>query len=295
MPTNMQTWAQRYALRWYCVCPVLDKAPKHAGGRGWADASRHLPEVEFLFRTRRHTGIGVATGAGSGCWVLDEDGDLGRASLQTLIDRHGPLPHGPVTVTGNGRHFWYSWTDDCQQLRNRVGFAPGLDVRTNGGGVVVPPSLHRESGRRYAWEGPSLLDMAPPAAPEWLIDTIVRSYPVKQAEQLPQSQPAQKAERDSKEILDIDRYVERALLSAERKIETAQNGMQRATLNGEAASIGRRFVAHNLYKKADAIERLIKAGLKMKNHRKDQWTRASVEAVVISGMEYGIGRATDAA
>jgi hypothetical protein len=301
MGPKMLPIALAYAQRAYLVVPIIDKAPKHAGGRGWPDGSRHLPEVEYLFARRRHTGIGIATGKASGVWVLDVDGDIGRASLQDLIDKHGPLPAGPVTVSGNGRHYWFSWTDDAHQLRNRVGFAPGLDVRTDGGGVVVPPSLHCESGRRYSWEGPSLLDMTPPAGPEWLIMEIVGRYPAKQdkaTESPQQPKPVKKAKKDNTEIRDVDLYVDRALASAKHKILTASNGLQRVTLYTESLSAGIWLVGCTPQKctKDKAFGVLVAAGMKMQNHKpKQEWTKAQVERVVNDGLDVGIGRSTNAA
>ena len=53
-------------------------------------------------------------------------------------------------------------------MPNRVGIAPGMDMRGDGGMVVAPPSVH-SSGRRYAWvEGrsPDEVPLAP--LPRWL-------------------------------------------------------------------------------------------------------------------------------
>lgn len=302
MSTNLLPVALQLALRWFCVVPVIGKAPCHAGGHGWADGSRHIHEVEWLFRTRRHTGIGIACGEASGCWVLDEDSDAGRASLQALTAKHGSLPTGPVTVTGNGRHYWFAWTPECDQLRNRVGFAAGLDVRTNGGGVVVPPSRHLDSGRRYEWQI-SLLDLDPPQAPEWLLTEIIGTYPAKQEEGVthPTSavhRPVKKEKKDSGEIRDMNTYVSRALDYATSKILTAPNGLQRTALYTEALSIGVWLVGCTPQKctKEKAFKALVDAGEKMKNHKPKQvWTKAQIERVVNDGLEAGIGRATNAA
>jgi putative DNA primase/helicase len=51
--------------------------------------------------------------------------------------------------SGNGRHFYFKWT---KGVRNSVdedtGF--GFDVRSDGGYVVAPPSIH-ENGKQYEW------------------------------------------------------------------------------------------------------------------------------------------------
>jgi hypothetical protein len=284
MTTNLLPAALQLALRWYCVAPVLNKAPCHAGGHGWADASRHLPEVTHLFTRRRHTGIGVACGEASGCWALDVDGTDGRQSLQDLMDRHGPLPYGPISVTGKGLHHWFAWSDDCHQLRNRVGFAKGLDVRTTGGGVVVPPSRHQDTGRHYEWQV-SLLDMDPPQAPDWLLAEIVSTYATA-APTLPADRPT---------VTVPDRYAEGALASAEFRIVTAANGEQRATLYTEALSVGARIVGAGLCPASVALDRLTAAGMKMVNHKPQRWTPAAVQRIVADGLAAGIGRVTNAA
>ena len=53
-------------------------------------------------------------------------------------------------------------------ISNKVSVAPGLDVRTEGGQIVVAPSLH-VSGQRYAWT-----HKLPPAdLPHWLYALMV--------------------------------------------------------------------------------------------------------------------------
>ena len=63
----------------------------------------------------------------------------------------------------------------CQgrPVRNSVGkVAPGIDVRGDGGYVLVPPSVH-PSGRQYAWSVDSAGEFA--LAPDWLIAQVSRS------------------------------------------------------------------------------------------------------------------------
>lgn len=281
--------ALEYARAFYCVCPIRGKAPVHIGGNGWKDASRHEPEVEWLFKHRpgwRHTGLGIATGEGSGAWVLDVDGHDGRVSLAILIREHGPLPGGPVTITGNGFHHWFAYTPECEPMRNRVAFLPGLDVRTNGGGVVIPPSPHPDGGF-YRWRDVGLLDMEPPQAPEWLLKTII-------GEQPPET-PNATQDAPTASPVASNRYAEGALRSAEDRIASAGNGEQRRTLYSEALSIGKRIVAPGLVSAGEAMDRLTAAGLRMANHRKHRWVQPAIERVVSDGLSAGVGRVSDAA
>ncbi len=106
---------------------------------------------------------GLATGAGSGIFVLDVDGAKGRESL---IGRE--LPDGPIVGTGRddgGQHHYFR---NRPGLRNRAAMAPGLDTRGEGGYVLIPPSVHK-TGALYEWLSPFTRD-ALPDTPEWLYE-----------------------------------------------------------------------------------------------------------------------------
>ena len=55
-------------------------------------------------------------------------------------------------------------------MRNRAGFAPGLDLRGDGGVIIVPPSIH-PNGMPYQWrDGQSPWDCPVAALPVWLLE-----------------------------------------------------------------------------------------------------------------------------
>ena len=97
--------------------------------------------------------------------VLDIDGEEGRESLRDLEHKHGDLPTTVSQLTGDTlRH--------VPGLKNAVKFAPGLDIRTDGGYAIVPASRHR-SGRCYEWETSSHpADVTVADAPTWLLDLL---------------------------------------------------------------------------------------------------------------------------
>jgi hypothetical protein len=114
--------------------------------------------------------IAVATGPGSGIWVLDIDGWEGERTLRQLEERHGALPPTVESITGRGRHLYWRWPSDIEirntQLRGDI---PGVEVRGEGGYALAPPSVH-PSGRAYAWSVDSASEFAD--APEWLLDLV---------------------------------------------------------------------------------------------------------------------------
>jgi putative DNA primase/helicase len=107
---------------------------------------------------------GMPTGEGSRVFVLDEDDRAGLTSL--LAEHNTELPKTLTVVTpSGGKHYYFL---HVVGVRNRQGFWPGLDVRGDGGYVMIPPST--VSGNSYWWEDPN----TPVAvAPDWLIERIL--------------------------------------------------------------------------------------------------------------------------
>jgi hypothetical protein len=137
--------------------------------------NRRAAEAELdAWYTRWPTAnVGVVTGAVSGLVVLDVDpAHGGDESLKRLERRHGPLPPTIAAQTGGGgRHIYFRHPGGL--VRNRVGFAQGIDLRGDGGYVVAPPSRH-PSGRDYVWErgrGPDDVQLAD--MPDWLVHRFV--------------------------------------------------------------------------------------------------------------------------
>lgn len=111
--------------------------------------------------------IGLATGAGSGVFVVDIDGPDGETAWETLQGEIDGIPGTLESTTGKGRHLFFRYPEG-RKIGNRGRFRPGLDVRGEGGYVVAPPSVH-PSGAVYAWaEGITVVAEAPIA----LLDVI---------------------------------------------------------------------------------------------------------------------------
>jgi hypothetical protein len=92
------------------------------------------------------------------------DGDDGEANLRALEAQHGALPATWESLTARGRHIW--WRCDAPVPCSAGKLGTGIDVRGDGGYVVVPPSIH-PSGRAYAWSVDRTDELA--VAPEWLL------------------------------------------------------------------------------------------------------------------------------
>lgn len=139
-------------------------------------------ELSAWLRRWPDTNIGAVTGAVSGLVVLDVDpAHGGDESLRDLIAAHGDLPDTVRDITGSGGQHYF-WRHPGGKIQNEASYSlgQGLDIRGDGGFVVLPPSLHA-SGRRYEWEvGCAPWDRSVEPMPGWLLD-ILRSRPGRSA------------------------------------------------------------------------------------------------------------------
>ncbi|MGA2938854.1 MAG: bifunctional DNA primase/polymerase [Syntrophobacteraceae bacterium] len=137
---------------------------------GAKSASTVLDLIRRWWKRWPDANIGIATGAKS-FDALDVDLPEGPNTLLDLAKGNDNIPDTIEQITGSGgRQIFFGYAGGG--LDNDVKFAPGLDIRTDGGLVVVPPSRHI-SGNRYEWEASSRPDekqLAP--MPEWLLNAI---------------------------------------------------------------------------------------------------------------------------
>lgn len=91
--------------------------------------------------------VGLATGAESGIVVLDVDGADGAASLNRLAGDDPTILDTRIHQTGSGgTHLLYRHPGFV--CGNATRPLPGIDIRGDGGLIIMPPSLHR-SGSCY--------------------------------------------------------------------------------------------------------------------------------------------------
>jgi hypothetical protein len=167
---HLRTAALKLAERGLRVFPCVERGKEPLIHDNLKRATTDPNVIKGWWSSRPYN-IGIATGDGSGIWVLDVDGDEGEETLRHLESELGILPPGVEVVTGAGRHLYFRWPTGIE-IRNtqcRLDL-PGLDVRGNGGYVLAPPSVH-PSGRTYCWS----VDSADAFndAPDWLIERVI--------------------------------------------------------------------------------------------------------------------------
>lgn len=118
-------------------------------GHGYLDATADADHVGGWWRRYPQANIGLPC-APNGIAVVDVDprhgGDVTLSRLELDV---GELPATLSAFTGgDGLHLLYRHPGVA--LPGSLG--PGIDVKANGY-IVVPPSIHPDTGHRYVWTG----------------------------------------------------------------------------------------------------------------------------------------------
>ena len=147
------------------LCHSPGKHPRGAWKRWTQERASQALLREWWERWPR-ANVAIVTGSISGLTVIDLDGLAGEVTWALSpwasggrlpsaemrlsdIDASGRLESwGPMAFTGDGTHLYYEAPG--LTLPNRQGFLPGVDVRSENGIVIAPPSVHA-SGRLYRW------------------------------------------------------------------------------------------------------------------------------------------------
>jgi bifunctional DNA primase/polymerase-like protein/primase-like protein len=149
--------------------PVI---PKKEGGRGYRDATTDCKQIQEWWKRWPDANIGLPTGLITRRLLLDADFrnmDPRFRDRDDLIEFYGPIPQTAEVITGTGdRHF---------HLRYAGGKVPkeiarGLELKSDGGYAVMPPSIH-PNGNEYRFDGlDEKLIWHPGETPDWLLKLI---------------------------------------------------------------------------------------------------------------------------
>ena len=160
--------ALAYAGRGWPVFPCDPTSKKPYTDHGFKDATTNPAVIRDWWSRWPKAMIGVPTGAPISSFILDIDVKHdGFKALDALIKANGAIPKTVWARTqSGGDHFYFKLPGD-KCIRNSVSrLGKGLDVRGDGGYVIVPPSLGANGA--YTWinapkEAP-IVD-----SPDWLL------------------------------------------------------------------------------------------------------------------------------
>ncbi|QNE19688.1 bifunctional DNA primase/polymerase [Kribbella qitaiheensis] len=193
--------------------------------------------------------LAVRTGAVSGLLVVDVDpAHGGNVSLSRMVvDQLVPRTLHVVTGSG-GAHLYYRHPGQSVPSRPMPG-RPGIDIKADGGYVVLPPSIHHRTGLRYRWSSTGGLD--PVEMPPALVAACLPPRPADSS--APPISPT--TTQPGGGISHPDKLLG-SLLDAVRQ---APQGKRRTTLYGAARGAAR-MVAAGAIDRAAALAALTYAG-----------------------------------
>ena len=145
-------------------CRAKDKAPLIP--RGFKAATDDTEQLRLWWTKWPDALIGMPTGKATGIFVLDVDYDAergidGEQSLSALVAQYGELPETKTIRTRRGgRHLYFLMEPGIGNSTGKCGV--GLDIRGEGGYVIVPPSPGYTN----------INDADPAKAPDWLINLL---------------------------------------------------------------------------------------------------------------------------
>jgi hypothetical protein len=199
--------------------------------------------------------LAIRTGTAAGLAVVDIDPRNGGQVDPALM-----TPTAAVATGGGGWHLYYRHPGGL--LLPALPGRPGVDVKSDGGYVVAPPSAHPGTGRAYRWAGERPVAEMPPALAAALAPSPAAAPPAP----LSGPVPASRAGGISSPA---------ALLAAHlRAVRNAPEGRRRVTLYGAARGVAR-MVAAGALTEADARAALTWAGLAAQQTDRD--IRAAID------------------
>jgi hypothetical protein len=150
------------------------KSAKSSNGCNWGKTT-NPDEICKDFAKRNRTAVGIATGIGSGIFVIETDtvegghDHDGSVALRELEAKYGKLPDTREAISPTGsRHRYYTHPGNGTWITSRA-IAPGVDVKGDGGMVIAPPSVRPDVGA-YRWLNALAIADLPAAWLELLIE-----------------------------------------------------------------------------------------------------------------------------
>jgi hypothetical protein len=145
--------ALKYAKLNWSVIPLVPTQKFPPKGITWKDRqTKRATQEEIIAWWRKHpeAQIGIVTGKISDLDVIDFDGS---GAIERFESKICNLPQTIMQSTGRldgGTHALFKYHGGNCGLRTRPNYLEGVDFKTDGGIVVVHPSLHK-SGKNYQW------------------------------------------------------------------------------------------------------------------------------------------------
>lgn len=263
--------ALEYASKDLAVFPCSrDKKPLTE--HGFKDATTDHSQIRAWWAQYPDASIGMAVP--DGIMVLDVDlpkkpgASDGREALKKLETEHGPLPNTRTQQTGGGGSQLFFLLPSGKTCKNSAGkLGPGIDIRSKGGYVILPPSNH-PSGGTYRW-----IDEKSPLAecPAWILEALDKEN---KKESSQAHFPVSTAGIDQP-------YIRKVVDGEIQTVSMAQAGTRNNTLNKAALKLGH-YVGGGCLTESEASHLLFNAALSC--GLPEQEARKTIDSGLRAGM-----------
>ena len=196
---------------------------------GFYSATFDLDRVAEMIRLHPRGLLAIRAGAPSGTVVVDVDAPHGLPVMRQLI-ADGQLPRTVVQRTGNGGYHLLYRHPGVRIPSGAGKGGTGVDIKADGGYIVVAPSVHPRTRKRYRWIGSCSDDLTP--LPQAWVDRL-REPDVRGREAAPQIPSGRTGSR----------YAEAALRGELEKLLNAPDKQRNDTLVRSAFSLGQLVAA----------------------------------------------------
>jgi Bifunctional DNA primase/polymerase, N-terminal len=178
---SRDTWAglalaaDAYAARGWLVFRLLPRSKEpFRRSNGFKDATSDRRRLAGWWQETPRANIGVATGPGSGLYVVDLDDAKGGFSSWARIEaRYGNALTLEQETGSGGAHLVFEYPAEGTWPNTHKRLGPGVDTRGAGGYIMVAPSIH-PNGRAYRW---CTAYSDPQPAPGWLLELLADEPP----------------------------------------------------------------------------------------------------------------------
>lgn len=159
--------ALEYLARGWTIIPVGPHKKPLISWKAFQSERPTREQVENWWHDYPDANVGIVTGKVSGLTVIDIDTDSGKAAFAKLVDGDfkSPVVHTPK----GGKHIYcqfHPFGNNCKAIE-------GIDLRSEGGYVVAPPSRTVNGG--WEWDKESGLNVPLPPLPPRYIDAVIEN------------------------------------------------------------------------------------------------------------------------
>jgi hypothetical protein len=172
MSQNLLDHALAYAARGWRVFSLSGYKIPFKGSHGHLDATTDPETIRAMWAKRPTANIGLAPG--QDLVIVDPDGPNALAQLAEMAAPHGGMP---ITLTARtprgGLHLYYRAPAGvvlkCWAMPRAHKGDDGIDIKTAGGYVLLPPSTNAKTGGRYEWLNTGPIAELPLWFAEWVL------------------------------------------------------------------------------------------------------------------------------